>query len=78
MTYYNRDMCLTGNHELVHCTAKFCGYEKSTFQVLTPIRREDALIVDDNLTEVFSIPVCPENITILVMPRQCSICSQYN
>ena len=32
MSYYNRDMCLTGNRDIVHCTAKFCGIEKSGFQ----------------------------------------------
>jgi hypothetical protein len=28
LTYYNRDMCLTGNREIVHCTAKFCGVDQ--------------------------------------------------
>ena len=32
MSYYNRDMCLTGNRDIVHVTAKYCGTEKSGFQ----------------------------------------------
>jgi hypothetical protein len=66
LTYYNRDMCLTGNRNVVHCTAKFCGYEKSTFRVnpfcyyvLHNILKKLRLVFNTNLIIKLRIMIFP-------------------
>ncbi len=38
LNYYNREMCLSGNKSVLHCTAKFCGYKNLTKKKLPSMK----------------------------------------
>jgi len=42
LSYYNRDRCLSGNKSVLHCTAKFCGYENFSKKKLPPIKGKNS------------------------------------
>lgn len=45
LAYYNREMCLSGNKSILHCTAKFCGYDNLAKKKLPALKKKGGLCV---------------------------------